>query len=34
MEAVDKLKKGAEAQNGSVTDPDRMLKVQVGADAK
>jgi cyclophilin family peptidyl-prolyl cis-trans isomerase len=34
MEAVDKLKKGSEAQNGSVTDPDRMLKVQVGADAK
>ena len=34
MEAVDKLKKGPEAQNGAVTDPDRMLKVQVGADAK
>jgi peptidylprolyl isomerase len=34
MDAVDKLKKGAEAQNGAVTDPDRMLKVQVAADAK
>ena len=34
MEVVDKLKKGPEAQNGAVTDPDRMLKVQVGADAK
>jgi peptidylprolyl isomerase len=34
MDAVDKLKKGSEAQNGAVTDPDRMLKVQVAADAK
>jgi peptidylprolyl isomerase len=34
MDVVDKLKKGSEAQNGSVADPDRMLKVQVGADAK
>ncbi len=34
MEVVDKLKKGPESQNGAVTDPDRMLKVQVGADAK
>jgi peptidylprolyl isomerase len=33
MEAVDKLKKG-EGQSGTVTDPDRMLKVQVEADAK
>jgi len=33
MEVVDKLKKGA-GQSGAVTDPDRMLKVQVGADAK
>jgi peptidylprolyl isomerase len=33
MEAVDKLKKG-EGQSGAVTDPDRMLKVQVAADAK
>jgi peptidylprolyl isomerase len=34
MEVVDKIKKGPEAQNGSVTDPDRMTKVQVAADAK
>jgi peptidylprolyl isomerase len=34
MDVVDKLKKGSQAQNGSVTDPDRMLKVQVAADAK
>jgi peptidylprolyl isomerase len=33
MEVVDKLKKG-EGQSGAVTDPDRMIKVQVGADAK
>ena len=33
MDVVDKLKKGA-GQSGAVTDPDRMLKVQVGADAK
>ena len=33
MEVVDKLKKGV-GQSGAVTDPDRMLKVQVGADAK
>jgi cyclophilin family peptidyl-prolyl cis-trans isomerase len=34
MDVVDKLKKGSEAQNGTVADPDRMLKVQVAADAK
>jgi cyclophilin family peptidyl-prolyl cis-trans isomerase len=34
MDVVDKIKKGPEAQNGSVTDPDRMLKVQVAADVK
>ena len=33
MDVVDKLKKGA-GQSGAVTDPDRMLKVQVGADTK
>ena len=33
MDAVDKLKKG-EGQSGAVTDPDRMIKVQVAADAK
>lgn len=34
MDVVDKIKKGSEAQNGSVTDPDRMTRVQVAADAK
>ncbi len=33
MDVVDKLKKGA-GQSGAVTDPDRMLKVQVAVDAK
>jgi peptidylprolyl isomerase len=33
MEVVDKLKKGS-GEGGSVTDPDRMLHVQVAADAK
>ena len=30
MENVDKIKRGDEANNGSVTDPDRMIKVTVG----
>jgi cyclophilin family peptidyl-prolyl cis-trans isomerase len=30
MEYVDKIKRGDDANNGSVTDPDRMLKVTVG----
>jgi cyclophilin family peptidyl-prolyl cis-trans isomerase len=34
MEIVDKLKKGSEAQNGAVSDPDRMIHVQVAADAR
>jgi peptidylprolyl isomerase len=34
MDAVDKIKKGPEAANGAVSDPDRMLKMQVAADAK
>ena len=34
MDAVDKLKKGPEATNGAVTDPDKILKMQVAADAK
>ncbi len=33
MDIVDKIKKG-EGQSGTVTDPDRMLKVQVAADVK
>ena len=34
MAAVDKIKKGSEANNGSVTDPDRIVRMQVAADAK
>lgn len=34
MAAVDKIKKGAEAQNGRVTDPDRITRMQVAADAR
>jgi peptidylprolyl isomerase len=34
MATVDKIKKGSEANNGSVSNPDRMLRVQVAADAK
>lgn len=30
MEAVDKIKRGDEANNGSVAEPDRMIKVTVG----
>jgi cyclophilin family peptidyl-prolyl cis-trans isomerase len=33
MDVVDKIKKGSAAQNGAVADPDRMLRVQVAADA-
>jgi len=34
MAAVDKIKKGAEADNGTVTNPDRIVRMQVAADAK
>ena len=34
MDVVDKIKKGSSANNGAVTDPDKMVKVQVAADAK
>jgi peptidylprolyl isomerase len=34
MNVVDKIKKGSQTQNGAVTDPDRMQRVQVAADAK
>ncbi len=34
MELVDNIKKGDQANNGAVTDPDRMIKVQVAADKK
>ncbi|ESX90248.1 MULTISPECIES: peptidylprolyl isomerase [unclassified Mesorhizobium] len=32
MELVDKIKKGDEADNGTVSDPDRMVKVRIAAD--
>jgi peptidylprolyl isomerase len=34
MEFVDMIKKGSPSRNGSVTDPDRIIKMQVAADAK
>ena len=34
MEFVDKIKKGDRAANGSVSNPDRIVKLQVAADAK
>jgi peptidylprolyl isomerase len=34
MDAVDKIKKGPEAANGAVTDPDRIVRMQVAADVK
>ena len=34
MDAVDKIKKGPEANNGAVTNPDRIVHMQVAADAK
>ena len=34
MEVVDKIKKGPPSQNGAVTDPDRILRMQVAADVK
>jgi cyclophilin family peptidyl-prolyl cis-trans isomerase len=32
MELVDNIKKGDQADNGTVTDPDRMVKVRIAAD--
>ena len=32
MELIDKIKKGDAADNGAVTDPDRMVKVRIAAD--
>ena len=34
MDAVDKLKKGPEAANGAVTDPDKIIRMRVAADAR
>ena len=33
MDVVDKIKKGAREENGKVTDPDRIIRMQVAADA-
>ena len=32
MDAVDKIKRGAEADNGAVADPDRIMKARIAAD--
>ena len=34
MDAIDKLKKGDEANNGMVTDPDKIVKMQLAPGAK
>jgi peptidylprolyl isomerase len=34
MDNVDKIKKGSSARNGAVPDPDKIVKMQVAADAK
>jgi peptidylprolyl isomerase len=34
MAAVDKIKKGSEADNGSVTNPDRIVRMRVAGDAQ
>ena len=34
MAAVDRLKKGSDAQDGAVTNPDRIVSMQIAADAK
>jgi peptidylprolyl isomerase len=34
MEAVDRVKKGSPAEDGVVTDPDRIVRMEVAADAK
>jgi peptidylprolyl isomerase len=34
MDIVDKIKKGSKADNGTVTNPDKIVKMQIAADAK
>jgi peptidylprolyl isomerase len=34
MDNIDKIKKGDQARNGTVSNPDKILKAQVAADAK
>ena len=33
MDVVDKIKKGAKEENGAVTAPDKIIKMQIAADA-
>jgi peptidylprolyl isomerase len=34
MDVVDKIKKGSQTQNGAVSNPDKIVRMQVAADAK
>ena len=34
MEYIDQIKKGDPARNGAVTNPDKIIKMQVAADAQ
>jgi peptidylprolyl isomerase len=34
MDVVDKIKKGDQANNGAVSDPDKMLKLRLAASPK
>jgi peptidylprolyl isomerase len=34
MDVIDKIKKGSEADNGTVSNPDKIVKMQIAADAK
>ena len=34
MDNIDKIKKGDPARNGTVTNPDKIIKMQVAADAE
>jgi peptidylprolyl isomerase len=34
METIDRIKKGSQADNGAVTDPERIVRMEVAADAK
>ncbi len=33
MDVVDKIKKGSKQDNGAVTDPDKIVKMQLATDA-
>jgi len=34
MESIDRVKKGSPARDGAVTDPDRIVRIEIAADAK